>query len=320
MAMRSGRFIIGVDVAKVELVSYYQDSAQQHSLRNTPSEIRKWLDLQPAHSAICVEATNIYHLDLVEMAYEKGFEVYVVDGYQLSNYRKGIGGRVKTDASDACLLARFLEREGSSLRPWTPPPAVYGKLQSLLRRRAALVSARTSLSQSWANETTLKEAFDSFAKSLEGLDLLIQKKIKVLLREAGLAEQVARCQKIEGIGFLTAVALVTAFIRGEFKTSDAYIAFLGMDLKVSDSGQKSGRRCLTKRGCSEVRRLLHNAAMSASRSAAWKEVYEHYRNTGKATTQALVILARKLARVAFALMKNQGEYISKGGRNVCPQP
>ncbi len=77
---------------------------------------------------------------------------------------------------------------------------------------------------------------------------------------------------------------------------------------------------MTKRGCSEVRRLLHNAAMSASRSEAWKEVYEHYRNTGKATTQALVILARKLARVAFALMKNQGEYISKGGRNVCPQP
>ncbi len=47
MAMRSGRFIIGVDVAKVELVSYCQDRAQQDSLRNTPSEIRKWLDLQP---------------------------------------------------------------------------------------------------------------------------------------------------------------------------------------------------------------------------------------------------------------------------------
>lgn len=320
MAMQTDKFIIGVDVAKVELVSYYQDSAQQHTLKNTKPEIQKWLANQPANTALCVEATNIYHLDLVEMAYAHGFDVYIVDGYQLSNYRKGIGGRVKTDASDACLLARFLDREGSSLRPWSPPPAVYGKLQSLLRRRAALVSARTSLSQSWGNESSLKEAFESFAKHFEAFDALIQKRLKVLIKEAGLAEQVARCQKIEGIGFLTAVALVTAFIRGEFKRSDSYIAFLGMDLKVADSGQKSGRRRLTKRGCSEVRRLLHNAAMSASRSAAWQDVYAHYRNQGKATTQALVILSRKLARVAFALMKNQGEYISRGGKKPCLQP
>ncbi|MFG0412451.1 transposase, partial [Pseudomonas sp. zjy_8] len=154
----------------------------------------------------------------------------------------------------------------------------------------------------------------------ESLDLLIQKRLKVLVKEAGLAEQVARCQKVEGIGFLTAVALVTAFIRGEFKSSDSYIAFLGMDLKVVDSGQKAGRRRLTKRGCSEIRRLLHNAAMAASRSAAWKDVYEHYRRAGKATTQALVILSRKLARVAFALMKTQGEYVSKGAKKLCPQP
>lgn len=320
MAMRVDNFIIGIDVAKAELVCYYEDSAQQQAVRNTKPEIQKWLALQPANTAICVEATNVYHLDLVEMAYDKGFAVYVVDGFQLSNYRKGIGGRVKTDASDACLLARFLDREGSALRPWSPPPAVYGKLQSLLRRRAALVSARTSLTQSWGNEMSLKEAFNSFAKHFESLDLLIQKRLKVLVKEAGLAEQVARCQKVEGIGFLTAVALVTAFIRGEFKSSDSYIAFLGMDLKVVDSGQKAGRRRLTKRGCSEIRRLLHNAAMAASRSAAWKDVYEHYRRAGKATTQALVILSRKLARVAFALMKTQGEYVSKGAKKLCPQP
>lgn len=320
MAMQVEKFIIGVDVAKAELVTYCEESAQQLSLKNTTSEIRKWLALQPANTAICVEATNVYHLDLVELAYEKGFAVYVVDGYQLSNYRKGIGGRAKTDASDACLLARFLDREGSALRPWAPPPAVYSKLQSLLRRRAALVSARTSLNQSWGNETALKAAFKSFAKHFETLDLLIQKQLKTLVREAGLAEQVARCQAVEGIGFLTAVALVTAFIRGEFKSSDSFIAFLGMDLKVADSGQKSGRRCLTKRGCSEVRRLLHNAAMAASKSAAWTNTYQYYRDSGKATTEALVILSRKLARVAFALMKNQSEYVSKGGKKHCPQP
>lgn len=311
MAMETREFIIGIDVAKAELVVHFQSNGAQMSLSNTKPEIKKWLKQQPANTALCVEATNIYHLDVVEMAYENGFKVYVIDAFQLSNYRKGIGGRSKTDAGDAALLARYLEREGRELRPWTPPPAVYGKLQSLLRRRSALVTMRTALSQSWGNEQLLKEAFKSFAQQMEKLDLLVQKKLRELLKEAGLLKQVARCQAIEGIGFLTATALVMAFIRGEFKNSDAFIAFLGMDLRVSDSGQKTGRRRLTKRGCSEIRRLLHNASMSASRSAAWKQTYEHYRNKGKATTEALVILSRKLARVAFALMKKEEEYVSK---------
>jgi hypothetical protein len=52
--------------------------------------------------------------------------------------------------------------------------------------------------------------------------------------------------------------------------------------------------------------------MSACRSNAWKAFYSHHLNCGKATTQVLVMLSRKLARIAFALMKNQSEYQSKG--------
>jgi len=46
----------------------------------------------------------------------------------------------------------------------------------------------------------------------------------------------------------------------------------------------------------------------ASASAIWKPYYETHLARGLAKTQALVILARKLCRVAFALMKNQSEY------------
>lgn len=312
MAMRVSQSITGVDVAKVELVTYQADLDLLTSITNDKPTIKRWLKTLPPATAIAVEATNVYHIDLIELAYESGFDVYVIDGFQLSNYRKGVGGRSKTDASDARLLARFLKNEGEHLRPWTPPPAVYGKLQSLLRRRASLIQAKTSLTQSWSNDASLKSSFAAFVKSIDRLDLLVKKKIKDVLREAGLLEQVARCQAVEGIGFLTATALVMAFNRGDFTSSDSYIAFLGMDLRVSDSGQKNGRRFLTKRGCSEIRRLLHNAAMSASRTLAWKEFYEHQRGRGKATTQVLVMLARKLARVAFALMKNQSEYHTKG--------
>lgn len=311
MAMQVAESIVGVDVAKVELVIYHEDSELEVTIANDSKDIKRWLKTLSANTAIAIEATNIYHLDCLELAHAAGFSVYVVDGYQLSNYRKGVGQRSKTDKSDARLLARFLKNEGQELRAWSPPPAAYGRLQSLLRRRAALVQARTKLTQSWANDVALKAAFSAFLGSVEKLDQLIKKKLQEVVRQAGLADQVARCQSIEGIGFLSAVALVMAFIRGDFKKSDSYIAFLGMDLRVSDSGQKSGQRRLTKRGCSEIRRLLHNAAMSASRTEAWKEFYQYQRNRGKATTEVLVMLARKLARTAFALMKNQSEYQPK---------
>ena len=90
-----------------------------------------------------------------------------------------------------------------------------------------------------------------------------------------------------------------AFQRGEFESADAYIAFLGMDLRVSDSGQMNGRRSLSKKGDSEIRRLLAK---------------------GLKTTQALLIIARKLARIAFSLMKNQSEYQSKAVSGASTQP
>jgi transposase len=97
-------------------------------------------------------------------------------------------------------------------------------------------------------------------------------------------------------------------MRGHFANGDAFIAFLGMDLRAKDSGKKNSPRHLSKKGDTELRRLAHNAAMAACRSATWKPYYESYLVRGLAKTQALVILARKLCRVAFALMKNQSEY------------
>ncbi|MBA6134780.1 transposase, partial [Pseudomonas juntendi] len=72
-----------------------------------------------------------------------------------------------------------------------------------------------------------------------------------------------------------------------------------------------GQSKLTKRGDPEARRLLHNAAMSASRTAAWKSYYEERLARGFSTTASLVMLARKLARVVFALLKSGDEYRSK---------
>ncbi|MFO6110070.1 transposase, partial [Pseudomonas aeruginosa] len=116
-----------------------------------------------------------------------------------------------TDAQDAKLLARYLKNEADELRPWTPPSPLYRQLLSLFRRRAALVQARVSLTQSWANEPLLKASFAEQMKSMQKLESLIEKMIGDRLKEAGLSDQLKRCLKVEGIGFLTGARLVTSF-------------------------------------------------------------------------------------------------------------
>ena len=303
--------IVGVDVAKNELVIYQAELDVLEAIPNTKAAIKKWLKDLRGTVAIAIEATNIYHLEFADLAYEAGCVIYMVGGYELSHYRKGVNVRAKTDALDAKLLARYLKNEAEELRPWTPPSPLYRQLLSLFRRRAALVHARVGLVQSWANEPLLKASFEAQISSMQKLEVLIEKTIKDHLKEAGLLDQLKRCLKVEGIGFLTGARLVTTFQRGEFRSGDAFIAFLGMDLRVSKSGQKDNRRSLSKRGDPEARRLLHNAAMSASRTKAWKWFYEEQRARGFSTTQALVMLARKLARVVFSLLKEQSDYQPK---------
>lgn len=82
---------------------------------------------------------------------------------------------------------------------------------------------------------------------------------------------------------------------------------VGLDLRIKDAGTYRGRRKVSKRDNPEMRRLLHSAAITASRYGHGKHLYERYRTRGL-SPEALVILTRKIARIAFALMKNQSDY------------
>jgi transposase len=83
------------------------------------------------------------------------------------------------------------------------------------------------------------------------------------------------------------------------------VAFLGLDVRVRDSGRFRGRRKLTKKGDPEIRRLLYNAAMAGCRNPHWNPYYQSLRDRGISGTAALMILARKMVRVCYALLQQQ---------------
>lgn len=311
MAMHVEPRLIGVDVAKAGLVIRQSWLSSLVKLSNERKAIDRYLKALPGPVCVAVEATNIFHVLLVERAHALGHVVYVIDGLCLKRYRESIGGRAKTDASDAALLLRYLTHERADLRPWSPPPAGYATVQRLLRRRAVLVQAQTTLRQSLRCLPELKTSTRAMLAKMAHVQRLIEQRVQLALARHGWKADARRCEGIEGIGPVTGAALTLIFHRGAFKSADAYIAFIGMDVRVRESGTFSGRRKLTKKGDPELRRLLYMAAMTACRSGTWKSFYERATARGLSRIQALVALGRKLARIAFALLKGQSDYEPK---------
>lgn len=317
MATKVVPLLIGVDVAKATLAVARSDTDEVATLDNEDKAIRTWLKSVSGPVCLAVEATNVFHLTLIERACAAGHAVYVVDGYRLKQYRESIGGRAKTDVTDARLLLRYLKNERDELRPWSPPPKGYAVVQRLLRRRALLVQTKTTLRQSLAGLPELGAPTQALLRHIARMDALICQRLRKVLAALGWEQHARRCQAIEGVGPVTAAALTLIYHRGPFASADAFIAFMGMDVRVRDSGTFRGRRKLTKRGDPELRRLLYMAAMTARRSPTWQGFYQHALGRGLSSTQALVALARKLARIAFALLKNASEYQPKARQDAC---
>ena len=106
--MTDPRLLIDVDVAKAELVIARSDSSSVASIENSKIAIRKWLKSLPKGCSIAIEPTSSYHCEVLIQSHAAGHRAYLVDGYQVSNYRKSVRQRAKTDALDAQLLMRFL--------------------------------------------------------------------------------------------------------------------------------------------------------------------------------------------------------------------
>lgn len=297
---------IGIDASKAELV--IDDGQRTITLPNTPKDIRQWLRRLPGPARIGIEATGTYHVELLEQAARKRHQLYVIDGFRLNRYREGVGGRAKTDISDARLVRRYLCHEIHQLREWKAPSAGYTRLKRLLRRRAKIVQLRTALRQSLAGVPELRAVSRNLVERIDRAVDQIDRIMKKTVEKEGLQDAVRRLDQIEGVGPLVATAFTTNYLRGEFRSSDAFVAFLGLDVRVRDSGLQRGRRKLTKQGDAEMRRLAHVAAMAACRSGRWRDMHLANQARGLTKIQSLVIIARKLTRLAFALLKSGEEY------------
>lgn len=297
---------IGVDVASRELVAATFGASAVHTLPNQKAALSTWLGTLPVDATIGVESTGGYHELIARLACERGLTVYVLNPKDVRHYAQGIGRRGKTDDLDARVIARYVAKEHAALHPWQPPTPAQAQLARLLKRRAKLVVAQGMIRASLAHLHGLKDERAEVLGAIDKLVTAIERDLKAAVRTLPDGDtRFAQLRSIPGIGHLSGAALLTLFTRLGFNRVDAAVAYSGFDPRPADSGQKIGRRRLSKRGPAELRRLLYNAAMAAAKTKVWKPFYERQRAKGLSSTAAFVVLARKLIRVAFALFKQR---------------
>ena len=142
----------------------------------------------------------------------------------------------------------------------------------------------------------------------------MDKKIKTLANSNSDAK---RLQQIPGIGPIIATALICAIGDGkQFKRGRDMAAWLGLTPRQHSSGGKDRLLGISKRGDAYLRTLLIHGARSALKVAGkkddprsrWLQTLCSRRNKNIAA----VALANKNARIAWALLSKEADYLPEG--------
>jgi transposase len=304
--MQELQVFVGVDVAKAELVIARHGQTACLTIPNEAQSISTWLRELPPGACVAMESTGRYHQMLASLAHAAGLQVFVLNARDVHFYAKALGARAKTDRVDAHVIARYAAEQHTRLQRWIPPCPALAQVQSLLGQRWAVVSKRTALRQSLRGcdgAITLEfQALEAgFAALLKAIDARI---VALLAQDARVQERQRLLQSIVGVGHQSSALLASLLSRVNFVSADALVAYSGLDPRACDSGSSRGRRRLSKRGQPALRHQMFMAAMSACHTSTFKSLYQALRARGLKTTEALVVLARKLLRIAFAIWRS----------------
>lgn len=306
--------MLGVDVSKATLHGTWRDPATeridwQGEVPNSAAGIRQLLRRVPSGSVV-VEPTGRYGEALIRAVQAAGREALLATPRKARAFLWSAQSRAKTDRVDSAGLALYGLRE--RLRPYLLPSPAVDQVKQLLAARRGLSQSLTTLRLQRASlplaAEALTPAIDALAEQLAALDRRLTDATQAAPE---LAPAVAALATVPGIGSVTAAALAACLVDKRFTHPDQFVAYVGLDLRIHESGRRRGTPRLSKQGDAELRRLLYLAASAATRvkhDRTFARRYAREQAKGLAKTAALNAVARKLAKIAWSLVAHQTTY------------
>lgn len=309
---------VGIDVSKDTLAVCLRFSNREEHLTvsNTVSGIAGLRrTLKTCSCPLIMESTGRYHLLSAFLLSEDGYDVRVVNPLQAKRYVSASIRKIKSDRTDASALAQMGITEQS-----LPPRFALGKREIRIRQKMGLLSSLECQLQSLTQMLKQYQEFHaqldlSLSKTEKHLvrcaeDLLAQKESLAgeIMKLVSEDEEQRRARdlacSIPGISELIGSLLVQCLSRN-CASAKQWIAFVGFDVSVRESGQWKGRGKLSKRGNAYLRKKLFQAAWGAAMNhPSFRMYYDQLKEEGSSHREAIVIIARKLLRILFAVLKS----------------
>lgn len=309
---RSTPAVLGIDVAKAELVctllGHDRKTLWNKTFPNSQAGWQRLLQSTPPAASLVLEPTGRYSVGIAKTAMAAKRVVLMAPPRRAKSFLASIQSRAKTDLLDSQGLALFALSQ--PLAPYPIKSEAVEKMHQLLsaRKSIALSISRLSLQ---AKElpfaaAALKEAIAALKVQHKALEKQIQAQAKTSPEFC----RMSALRKVPGIGPVTAAALASELSGRRFSSPDKFVAYVGLDISVVQSGTRKGERGLSKQGDAELRRLLYLCAQSNLRckSSPFKTQYERERGKGLSSTRALCAVARKLAKVCWSIYMHETVY------------
>ncbi|HEY5042518.1 MAG TPA: IS110 family transposase [Verrucomicrobiae bacterium] len=294
---------IGIDISKLHLdLCHHQQSTR---IPNTEKAIKRWLKSLPPTAVLVCEASGGYESLLIVLAHAARRPIARLNARQVRDFAKAKGRLAKTDKIDAQILVDFAETFHPE--PLDLPDPLQQELAALVKHRAHLLTQITqnnNLAETLADKKLLTLVARTVAflrKQVDQIETLMADKISL---SPQLAAKTQRLQQVQGIGSLSATALIALMPELGSLSDTQAAALAGVAPFNRDSGQYRGQRHIAG-GRAQVRTVLYMAALVASRhNPVLKPLYLRLLANGKAKKLALTVLMRKLIILANRLLKN----------------
>ncbi len=306
--------IYGIDISK-EVFDVYGSKTGHNQFKNDAQGFKSFLKYLPQGALVVMEATGYYHYRLAQFLYHEGVSVSVVNPLSVKRFIQMKLAKVKTDKSDAKAICDYGQMNDISL--YNALTGIQSECLQLFRLLDSYLKHRRATKNKLKGEEVLgvpsKFVYRSLKRNLKHLN----KEVEVL--EARLLELVKQDRQYQltllksnpGMGVKTALFLIVVTDGfNKFETASQLCSYVGITPTIRESGSSvRGRSRISKVGNKKLRNLLFLCAFSACQhNKACRELYERIVAKGKSKKLALIAVANKLLKQAFAIVKSGRPY------------
>jgi len=280
-----------------------------------------------------MEATGVYYEQLAWFLHNKNCSVSVVLPNKAKKYKEALGLKSKNDRIDAKGLAQMACEQNNTT--WKPLSSniyflrlITRQIQSIAEQSTVLKNQLHSLQYGMYRDKAIEKMYT------RQLDLLQKNKKSLELR----VEQIVECDeilkkkfnnigKIKGLG-LQNLAVIVAETNGftAFENIAQLVSYAGYDVIENQSGKRSGKTKISKKGNHRIRRCLHFPAFNMIKYEVlpFKNLYERVYAKNKIKMKAYTAVQKKLLEFIYILWKKDeafdSNYQDKKSGDVEPVP